>query len=197
MVMGSIFWTTTNSFTYNARRMGSWATLLGLCWEYSRHNVCMYLIHSQVQAYVRVLCRLHRRNSTHTRVSHISSTKGKRLGHTPTIHTPLPLPIAFSFARPRGKKLYSISPVRAYKKFLQYFFHSYPLFLFYTIDTLRYLRIYPDTYGYTQIYSDIYFIISEHRVIDYTKPCYLQHDYWYLENSLHYFTEWFVRYNNN
>ncbi len=90
----------------------------------------MLLIDRQVQSYDRVLDRLHRRNSTLTRVSRKSSTKGKRLGHTPTTRTPLPLLIAFSFEQGLAKNIYSTSPARAYKKFLQYFFESSPLSLY-------------------------------------------------------------------
>jgi hypothetical protein len=91
----------------------------------------MLLIDKQVQEYVRILLRLHRRSSTpqeyHARVSRKSSTKGKRLGHTPTIHTPLPFANALSFARPLAEKLYTISPPRAYKNFYNIFFQSSPL----------------------------------------------------------------------
>jgi hypothetical protein len=87
----------------------------------------MLLIDRQLHSNNRVLLRLHHRISTLERVSRSSSTKGKRLGHTPTIHTPLPFAIGFSSAQGLTKKLYSISPARAYKNFYNIFFQSSPL----------------------------------------------------------------------
>lgn len=124
------FCTHTNSCAYIVMTMHSWATLLGVCREDSRHEECMLLIYRQVSAKIRVLYRLHPKISTPKIVSRTSSTKGRSLGHTPTIHTPLPFANGFSFARPRGKILYTISPARAYIKFFQYSFYGYPLSLF-------------------------------------------------------------------
>jgi hypothetical protein len=82
------------------------------------------------------------------------------LGHTPTIRTPLPLAIGFSSAKGSAKKLYSISPARAYKKFLQYFFHRHPSLFslasffgsfsddFLLIDTSCYLKKDSCLYGF-------------------------------------------------
>jgi hypothetical protein len=127
--MAPFFWTITNSFASIARMTGSWATLSGECREDSRYNVRMLLIDRQVQAYVRVLLRLHRRISTPQEYYALVVRKAE-VWDTHRRYTP-PCPLQTHFPRPDpAGKNYIPSHHRAPIKIFTIFFFQSPPSLF-------------------------------------------------------------------
>jgi hypothetical protein len=125
--MAPFFWTITNSFASIARMTGSWATLSGECREDSRYNVRMLLIDRQVQAYVRVLLRLHRRISTPQEYYALVVRKAE-VWDTHRRYTP-PCPLQTHFPRPdpAGKNYIPSHHHAPIKNFYDIFFTVTPL----------------------------------------------------------------------
>jgi hypothetical protein len=125
--MAPFFWTITNSFASIARMTGSWATLSGVCREYSRYNVRMFLIDRQVQAYVRVVLRLHPRSSTpqeyHELVARKANVWDTHRPYTP----PCPLQTHFPLPGPSRKNSIPSHQHAPIKNFYDIFFTVTPL----------------------------------------------------------------------
>ena len=105
-----------NSFTslqsfapYIARMTGSWATMLGVCREFSKHNLCMLHIINELRTYNAVLVRLVLTKVIIKQTYMDQQRKGKKSGpsfvNTPPCHLHSGFPLT-----PPSRKNYIPSP---------------------------------------------------------------------------------------
>lgn len=125
--MASFFWTTTNSFAYNARRMGSWATMWGECREYSRRDLSMLLIDSQLVWNIQILLRL-RPKLVCSKEYHAQVVRKANVWDTHRRYTP-PCPLQTHFPRPNpeGKNYIPSQQYAPIKIFTIFFFRVIPI----------------------------------------------------------------------